>query len=300
MGFAVPTGKKHFPGTLRETESDPHTPAAEPRVSQRLLFPLTLLVSAKSPNEVGLPTNSAKQRDDLFRDKPQSHATLSTATRGARTARSRAPLSAANTSLVSFGSGSFPKHPGLPTVDIFVGYALDTLLRTMSQTVNNFSMSSHFPISSRGPAQCAVHCAANELGSWVTEYLTVRRETQPSLAPQQPREPRSSAPGAEVHRLQEPLCPGEAVSLPAPPALAVGGEAGQEDRATGLQGCRARIRSGPVRVPTLGSSRGAPRNEQPPQPLGSTAPGEMGEGSQSDPPRGCHYLSFSEMSLPQW
>lgn len=95
-------GEKHFLGTLGEPEPNSHTPAsaeAEPRVSQRDLFPLTALVSAKSACEVGSSSNSGKQRGDLLRGKPQSRATLSTAARGAPATWFRAPLSAANASL---------------------------------------------------------------------------------------------------------------------------------------------------------------------------------------------------------
>lgn len=93
-------GDKAFSGRARGTEPDPHPPAAaEPRVSQRLLFPLTALVSAKSASDVGSSTNSGRQRGDLLTDKAQCHATLSTAARGAPAARFRAPLSAAYTSL---------------------------------------------------------------------------------------------------------------------------------------------------------------------------------------------------------
>lgn len=94
-GFAAPRGEKAFSGDARgEGAGSAPAALAEPRVSQRLLFPLTALVSAKSATEVGSSANSGKQRGDLLGDKPQSHGTLSTAPRGPR-----APLSAANTSL---------------------------------------------------------------------------------------------------------------------------------------------------------------------------------------------------------
>lgn len=129
--------------------------------------------------------------------------------------------------LVSFRSGRFPNRPDFPVVGIFVGCTLDTVLRTMSQTLHNFLMSHHFPRSSRGLARCAVHCPEQLLGSWVTECRRAWRETQPSLAPQQP--------GSSVHRLREPLCPGEAVPLPRSPGFGGGRRSGggREDRAAG-------------------------------------------------------------------
>lgn len=48
----------------------------------------------------------------------------------------------------------------------------------------------------RGALRCG--CSPRALGSWVTEYVTERRETQPLLAPQQPGSPDSPAPRAPV------------------------------------------------------------------------------------------------------
>lgn len=101
----------------------------------------------------------------MLRDEPKSHATLSTATRAAHAARLRAPLSAANASLphdwFRLGHGGFLGVLTFQLVDIFVRRALDTFLRTMLQIVNNCCMSPPFPSSSRGPARCAVRCAAD-------------------------------------------------------------------------------------------------------------------------------------------
>lgn len=139
-------------------------------------------------------------------------------------------------------------------------------------------------------------CSPRALGSWITEYLTVRREIQPSLAPQQPGSPIHplQEPESPVHRLQEPLCPGEAVPLPLSPSF--GGEAERARRA-GLQGADS------APVPACPGGEG----KQPGRSAASTAPDSRSvprrPGKWTKGPRaallGCRVGPSSRVSLPQ-